>query len=170
MATATATLCEPGGTSCGWRSAMRRNWLRPLNFRRAHRAGPAGGARLSALCPLAVHRAGCARATRPTRCCRQVLPLASGAGISRRALRPIRSATAAATLGPGLLQKYSGRALLITTGACAVHCRYCFRRHYPYSEAPALARRLAAGDRPNRRRSDDRRSDPLRRRSADAGR
>jgi L-lysine 2,3-aminomutase len=34
---------------------------------------------------------------------------------------------------PGLLQKYSGRALLITTGACAVHCRYCFRRHYDYS-------------------------------------
>jgi EF-P beta-lysylation protein EpmB len=37
---------------------------------------------------------------------------------------------------PGLLQKYSGRALLISTGACAVHCRYCFRRHYPYGEEP----------------------------------
>ena len=37
---------------------------------------------------------------------------------------------------PGLLHKYSGRALLVTTGACAVHCRYCFRRHFPYSEAP----------------------------------
>ena len=37
---------------------------------------------------------------------------------------------------PGLLQKYHGRALLITTGACAVHCRYCFRRHYPYHEEP----------------------------------
>ena len=37
---------------------------------------------------------------------------------------------------PGLLQKYSGRSLILTTGACAVHCRYCFRRHYPYSEAP----------------------------------
>ena len=36
----------------------------------------------------------------------------------------------------GLLQKYDGRALLITTGACAIHCRYCFRRHYPYSEVP----------------------------------
>jgi EF-P beta-lysylation protein EpmB len=42
----------------------------------------------------------------------------------------------AATLSPGLLQKYTGRALLITTGACAVHCRYCFRRHFPYSEHP----------------------------------
>lgn len=34
---------------------------------------------------------------------------------------------------PGLLHKYRGRALLITTGACAIHCRYCFRRHFDYS-------------------------------------
>ncbi len=34
--------------------------------------------------------------------------------------------------GPGVLQKYRGRALLVVTGACAVHCRYCFRRHFPY--------------------------------------
>ena len=37
---------------------------------------------------------------------------------------------------PGLLQKYQGRALLILTGQCAVNCRYCFRRHYPYDESP----------------------------------
>ncbi|HKK05313.1 MAG TPA: EF-P beta-lysylation protein EpmB [Gammaproteobacteria bacterium] len=36
---------------------------------------------------------------------------------------------------PGLLHKYHGRVLLVTTGACAIHCRYCFRRHFPYSEA-----------------------------------
>ncbi|MDD5034672.1 MAG: EF-P beta-lysylation protein EpmB [Methylococcaceae bacterium] len=36
---------------------------------------------------------------------------------------------------PGLLHKYHGRALLITTGACAIHCRYCFRREFPYGEA-----------------------------------
>jgi EF-P beta-lysylation protein EpmB len=47
---------------------------------------------------------------------------------------------AAARRAPGLLQKYRGRALLITTGACAVHCRYCFRRHYPYDDEP---RRMA---------------------------
>ncbi|HEX3999346.1 MAG TPA: EF-P beta-lysylation protein EpmB [Pirellulales bacterium] len=41
----------------------------------------------------------------------------------------------AARRAPGLLQKYHGRTLLITTGACAVHCRYCFRRHFPYSES-----------------------------------
>ena len=37
---------------------------------------------------------------------------------------------------PGLLHKYQGRALLVASGACAVHCRYCFRRHYPYDELP----------------------------------
>jgi EF-P beta-lysylation protein EpmB len=40
----------------------------------------------------------------------------------------------AALRAPGLLQKYHGRALIITTSACAVHCRYCFRREFPYSE------------------------------------
>ncbi len=43
---------------------------------------------------------------------------------------------------PGLLQKYANRALLITTGACAVHCRYCFRREYPYGEHSAAAGQL----------------------------
>lgn len=38
---------------------------------------------------------------------------------------------------PGIIHKYHGRALLIATGACAVHCRYCFRRHFPYSEQTA---------------------------------
>ncbi|NGY03585.1 EF-P beta-lysylation protein EpmB [Solimonas terrae] len=41
----------------------------------------------------------------------------------------------------GLIHKYQGRVLLVATGACAVHCRYCFRRHFPYSE------QLAARDR-----------------------
>ena len=35
---------------------------------------------------------------------------------------------------PCLLHKYHGRVLIITTAACAVHCRYCFRRHFPYQE------------------------------------
>jgi EF-P beta-lysylation protein EpmB len=39
----------------------------------------------------------------------------------------------------GVLHKYAGRALLVTTGACAVHCRYCFRRHFPYAEESALS-------------------------------
>ena len=43
----------------------------------------------------------------------------------------------AARAGPGLLQKYGGRALLVSTGACAVNCRYCFRRHFPYEQENA---------------------------------
>jgi len=39
-------------------------------------------------------------------------------------------------LSPCLLQKYSGRALLLTTGACCMNCRFCFRRHFPYSLVP----------------------------------
>lgn len=46
---------------------------------------------------------------------------------------------AAARSGRGVLQKYRGRALLVATGSCAVHCRYCFRRHYPYGEDSAAA-------------------------------
>lgn len=37
---------------------------------------------------------------------------------------------------PGILQKYAGRALLVLSGVCAVHCRYCFRRHFPYESIP----------------------------------
>jgi len=39
---------------------------------------------------------------------------------------------AAALDGPGLLRKYQGRSLIVATGACCVHCRFCFRRHFPY--------------------------------------
>ena len=34
----------------------------------------------------------------------------------------------------GVVYKYRSRALVVVTGACAIHCRYCFRRHFPYSE------------------------------------
>jgi EF-P beta-lysylation protein EpmB len=48
----------------------------------------------------------------------------------------------AATRLPGLIQKYRGRALLMVHGACAVHCRYCFRRHYSYADLGATDPRL----------------------------
>ncbi|HEC15559.1 MAG TPA: EF-P beta-lysylation protein EpmB [Sedimenticola sp.] len=47
----------------------------------------------------------------------------------------------AAVTSPGLLHKYQGRALLIATGACAVNCRYCFRRHFPYQDAAGGSQR-----------------------------
>ena len=37
----------------------------------------------------------------------------------------------------GIVHKYQHRVLVMATGACGVHCRYCFRRHFPYSEALA---------------------------------
>ncbi len=40
-----------------------------------------------------------------------------------------------ATKVPGLIHKYHGRVLLIASGSCAVNCRYCFRRHFPYSQS-----------------------------------
>lgn len=36
--------------------------------------------------------------------------------------------------GPGILHKYTGRVLAIVSGTCAVNCRYCFRRHFPYQD------------------------------------
>lgn len=43
----------------------------------------------------------------------------------------------AALASPGLVQKYAGRVLLLATGGCAVNCRYCFRREFPYAESGA---------------------------------
>ncbi|MBX3425719.1 MAG: EF-P beta-lysylation protein EpmB [Pirellulales bacterium] len=66
---------------------------------------------------------------------RQVLPVAAeSTAVPGFTADPV--ADGAAREAPGLLHKYSGRALLVATGACAVHCRYCFRRHYPYEETP----------------------------------
>ena len=45
----------------------------------------------------------------------------------------------ASRIAPGVLHKYQGRVLLITTGACGVHCRYCFRREFPYADESAGA-------------------------------
>lgn len=64
----------------------------------------------------------------------QVLPLAPELEMSAGfTVDPVGDL--AAMSAPGLLQKYHGRALLIATGACAIHCRYCFRRAYPYDTA-----------------------------------
>jgi len=67
---------------------------------------------------------------------RQVLPLdLETATCSNFSNDPVGDLAAQVT--SGLLHKYQGRALLISTGACAIHCRYCFRRHFPYPQASA---------------------------------
>ena len=61
----------------------------------------------------------------------QVLPRAEEMSVLPGYRRdPVGDTSAQRT--PGLLHKYQHRMLLVTTGACAAHCRYCFRRHYPY--------------------------------------
>ena len=50
-----------------------------------------------------------------------------------------------AAVCPGLLRKYQGRSLMVATGRCAVHCRYCFRRHFRHAgvpEEPAVRNRI----------------------------
>jgi len=45
----------------------------------------------------------------------------------------------AARSAQGVLHKYEGRALLVASGSCAINCRYCFRRHFPYGDEMAAA-------------------------------
>ena len=70
---------------------------------------------------------------------RQVLPLAEeNLPVLGFSIDPVGDLTA--MTAPGVLHKYQGRVLLVSTGACGIHCRYCFRRHFPYSSAnPASA-------------------------------
>jgi EF-P beta-lysylation protein EpmB len=66
----------------------------------------------------------------------QVMPIAAElVSVDGFGLDPVGDLSSRAAAG--LLHKYAGRALLVATGACAVHCRYCFRRHFPYAEESA---------------------------------
>ncbi len=65
---------------------------------------------------------------------RQVLPTASElVDASGFVADPVGDL--AMKVAPGVLRKYQGRALVIATGACGIHCRYCFRREFPYAES-----------------------------------
>lgn len=73
---------------------------------------------------------------------RQVLPrieedrVVPGFGLDAVGDGPARAAT-------GVIHKYQGRALLVATGSCAIHCRYCFRRHFDYGADTAASQRWA---------------------------
>jgi len=73
----------------------------------------------------------------------QVLPLGAET-VSMPGFAPDPVGDIAAVQVPGVLAKYRGRALLMTTGACAVHCRYCFRRAFPYDSGALTPARLAS--------------------------
>lgn len=55
---------------------------------------------------------------------------------------PLQEKEARGPDGASLIQKYARRTLLIATGACAIHCRYCFRRHFPYGEVGLTPERM----------------------------
>jgi EF-P beta-lysylation protein EpmB len=42
-----------------------------------------------------------------------------------------------AAIMPGVLRRYESRVLFLISNACPLHCRFCFRREYPFSSAPA---------------------------------
>lgn len=64
---------------------------------------------------------------------RQVLPVAQEAEVHPDFVSdPLEEASAIQTTG--LIRKYTSRALLMITGQCAINCRYCFRRHFPYGD------------------------------------
>lgn len=64
---------------------------------------------------------------------RQVLPTTEeGRSLPGYVTDPLEEAGSVTTTG--LIRKYKSRALLMVTGQCAINCRYCFRRHFPYDE------------------------------------
>lgn len=65
---------------------------------------------------------------------RQVLPIV-GEDLKQQGFLADPVADLSSQVAGGLLHKYHARALMISTGACGIHCRYCFRREFPYSSA-----------------------------------
>jgi EF-P beta-lysylation protein EpmB len=100
-----------------------------------------GARRAAAAFPLLVPRPYLARMRRGDPAdplLRQILPLDAELGEQPGYVAdPVGDLAAAAA--PGVLAKYRGRVLLIASGACAVNCRYCFRRDYPYADQNAAA-------------------------------
>ena len=139
MITATARIAQPAGR---WQRDWREAVTDPVALLEAldlpglcgEIAWPAAGE-----FPLRVPRAYVARMRRGDArdpLLRQVLPL----DLERRVVEGYAAdavGDGAARVAPGVIRKYEGRALLVATGSCAIHCRYCFRRHFPYAEETA---------------------------------
>lgn len=143
MIPATPFCAQPEAAPADWRRAYRDVITDPSELLRLLDLGHLAG-RLppdSSAFPLRVPRGFVARMRRGDAddpLLRQVLPLAEEAltvpGFGQDAVGDLPSRAAR-----GVLHKYQGRALLIATGSCAIHCRYCFRRHFPYGEEGAAA-------------------------------
>ena len=110
------------------------------------RTRPGGRAAVSRCACPADSSPACGPATHGDPLLRQVLPLGAELDdVPGYGGDPVGDLASRA--GPGVLHKYAGRALLVTTGACAINCRYCFRRHFPLRGRKCLARRIRPGAR-----------------------
>lgn len=140
MITANSRSAQPTSWQMLWRESVRdpRELLKMLDL--THLAGQISD-QAAAQFPLRVPMGFVAKMRRGDSndpLLRQVLPILDeeqlAEGFSLDAV-----GDAAAKGGTGVIHKYRGRALLITTGSCAIHCRYCFRRHFPYAGETAAS-------------------------------
>lgn len=139
MITATPTTRHPIPSDSSWQEAFADAITDPAELLRALELGDEWRAPAEAAAqrfPLRVPRSFVARMRRGDPndpLLRQVLPLGEEL-IETEGFGGDPVGESAYQQAPGLLRKYSSRALLVTTSACAVHCRYCFRREFPYEE------------------------------------
>ena len=135
-----------------WRSELLNAYRNPLKLLEALEIEPASVGFSSAATAGFAFRVPHAYAARMRRgdpndpLLRQVLPLAQETE-SREGYSNDPVGEFALLQDGSLIQKYRGRALLVLTGACAVNCRYCFRRAFPYGETVGLQRLRRAFDR-----------------------
>jgi L-lysine 2,3-aminomutase len=142
MITASRTKRQPDGAIRNWQQELAEGFRRPEELLRylglSDADLPLSAAAMRDF-PMRVPRSFAAR-MQPGKTddplLRQVLPLAAESE-TRDGFVMDPVGDMASRQADGLLKKYRGRALLITTGACAIHCRYCFRRHFPYNEQNA---------------------------------
>ena len=144
--TANCTLRTESSRRPDWRSDLAESVRDPAELCRLLGLDPALGGEAATAAgrwPLLVPRPLLARMRRGDRTdplLLQVLPRAA-----EQSVVPGYSADplgeAHAQCGPGLLQKYQGRVLMVSGAACAVHCRFCFRRHFPFDRGVVSRRR-----------------------------
>lgn len=119
-----------------WQEAVRTAIRDPAELLRLLELSPAAlGAAASTQFPLLVPRGFAARMRKRDPfdpLLRQVWPFAAELdAIAGFTSDPVQERGVASH---GLIRKYRGRVLLIASGACPIHCRYCFRREFPYGE------------------------------------
>ena len=135
-----AVIPQNTSTDRDWRQALKQAWRKPAELLDFLQLDPVlldgiepGQTQFPLLAPTAfVNQIEKANPVDPLFL--QIFPLAAENQPAKGLLQdPVGDLASQAS--PALLHKYSSRALIISTGACAIHCRYCFRRHFPYSSA-----------------------------------